>query len=235
MESKAKLLLVEDDVNLGFVTKEELEDHNFIVDWAKDGSAGYEKFLSSNYDLCILDVMLPKKDGFTLGKELRKFDPAVPLFFLTAKSMEKDRLTGLKIGADDYITKPYSINELVLRIKNLLNRINFPKYKGKNKKYKLGNMIFTPDDCTLKTPADTVKLTKKQSDLLQLLCLNSGELLKRDVALRIVWGKDDYFTGRSMDVFITKLRKFLSADPRVRIQNVHGVGFQLITPEKVLM
>lgn len=235
MENTAKLLLVEDDENLGFVTKDQLEDHNYSVEWAKDGAEGYEKYLSGTFDLCILDVMLPKKDGFTLGKQLRAFDESVPIFYLTAKSMEKDKLKGLRTGADDYLTKPFNIEELVLRINNLLSRINGTRQNGQNPVFKLGNLTFNADQHILKTPGETINLTKKEAGLLRLLCINNGELIKREVALRIVWGNDDYFTGRSMDVFITRLRKYLKADRRVKIENVHGVGFQLITPEKVLV
>lgn len=224
-----RILLVEDDENLGFVIEDNLKDHDFEVTRKKDGDAGYETFLSQDFDLCILDVMLPKTDGFTLGKKIRKQKPELPIFFLTAKNSETDKLRGLTIGAEDYITKPFNIDELVLRISNMLRTLQLAKKPRKQHLFKLGSLTFNSKENQLITPQKNIHLTKKQAELLKLLCTEKETVVTRDVALRVVWGKSDYFMGRSMDVFITKLRKFLSADPDVRIETIHGTGFKLTT------
>ena len=228
MENIVKILLVEDDQNLGFVTQDNLEERGYSVVWAKDGQEGYEKFHESTYDICILDVMLPKKDGFELGKDIRKIDDNVPIFYLTAKSLMEDKIEGLKIGADDYITKPFSIEELCLRIDNILKRTKFKASEEAVKDvFELGKFSFDYRNLQLQYDNETQNLTKKEAELLRLLCLHQDQVLERETALRIVWGNDDYFLGRSMDVFITKLRKYLKRDLQVKINNIHGVGFKL--------
>ena len=227
MEAYISILLVEDDENLGFITKDGLEDHGFHVTWAKDGQEAYEVFQSGKYDLCVLDVMLPKKDGFTLGQDIRKINTEVPIFYLTAKGLQQDKIQGLEIGADDYITKPFDMKELCLRIDNILKRTKFSDELGNKEVFQLGEIVFNSKELTLTHNNEVQKLTKKESELLRLLCIHQDEVLERDVALRIVWGDDDYFLGRSMDVFITKLRKYLKVDPAITITNVHGVGFKL--------
>ncbi|MFT4753601.1 MAG: DNA-binding response OmpR family regulator [Salibacteraceae bacterium] len=222
------ILLVEDDENLGFVTQEGLQDKGYHVVWAKDGMEGYELYHASRFNICLIDVMMPKKDGFTLAKEIRGVDSEVPIFFLTARAQEEDKIQGLSIGADDYITKPFSIDELDLRIKNLIGRINRSQNDTQQKDiYTLGKFTFNYPEQSLVIAEESKKLTKKEAALLRLLCIHSGEVLQRNSILRIIWGSDDYFLGRSMDVFITKLRKYLSEDPNISINNIHGVGFKL--------
>jgi DNA-binding response OmpR family regulator len=222
------ILLVEDDENLGFVTQEGLEDKGYHVVWAKDGVEGYELYHASRFNICLIDVMMPKKDGFTLAKEIREIAPDVPIFFLTARAQEEDKIEGLSIGADDYITKPFSIDELDLRIKNLMNRVNKSQNESHQKDiYTLGKYTFNYPEQSLIINDIAKKLTKKEAALLRLLCIHKGEVLQRNSILRIIWGSDDYFLGRSMDVFITKLRKYLLEDESINISNVHGVGFKL--------
>ncbi len=222
------ILLVEDDENLGFVTQEGLEDKGYHVVWAKDGVEGYELYHASRFSICLIDVMMPKKDGFTLAKEIREIAPDVPIFFLTARAQEEDKIEGLSIGADDYITKPFSIDELDLRIKNLMNRVNRSQNETHQKDiYSLGKYTFNYPEQNLSINGVDKKLTKKEAALLRLLSIHKGEVLQRNSILRIIWGSDDYFLGRSMDVFITKLRKYLLEDETINISNVHGVGFKL--------
>ncbi|MDR9486407.1 response regulator transcription factor [Salibacter sp.] len=228
---KAHLLLVEDDENLGFVTKDNLEEKGYTVEWAKDGQEGYERFYADKYDLCIFDVMLPKKDGFTLAREIKDTNPEMPFFFLTAKTLQDDKIEGLTIGADDYITKPFDMEELVLRIDNMLTRLHGSDHDTDKKIFHLGSVEFDTQNHTLTRDEETETLTKKESELLRLLCINQNRVLERNTALRIIWGDDDYFLGRSMDVFITKLRKRLKGEESITIENVHGIGFKLVVPE----
>ena len=222
------VLLVEDDENLGFVTQSGLEDKGYHVVWAKDGVDGYEVFHSSKFNICLIDVMMPKKDGFTLAREIKSVDNEVPIFFLTARALEEDKIEGLSIGVDDYLTKPFSIDELDLRIQNMMKRINRGKNETSQKDtYTIGNYTFNYPEQALILGGETKKLTKKEAALLRLLCIHKGEILQRNSILRIIWGSDDYFLGRSMDVFITKLRKYLGGDENVSISNIHGVGFKL--------
>ena len=227
------ILLVEDDENLGFVTQEGLEDKGYHVVWAKDGMEGYETYQASKFNICLIDVMMPKKDGFTLASEIRMIDTNVPIFFLTARASEEDKIKGLTIGVDDYITKPFSIDELDLRIQNMMKRMNQGKEDSQQKDiYTLGAYTFNYPDQTLDIKGEVKKLTKKEAALLRLLCIHQNEVLQRNSILRIIWGSDDYFLGRSMDVFITKLRKYLSEDKSISISNIHGVGFKLEVVEK---
>ena len=225
-----KILLCEDDENLGMLLREYLQAKGFNADLYSDGETGYKAFLKGKYDICVLDVMMPKKDGFTLAQEIRTFNSEVPIIFLTAKSLKDDILEGFKIGADDYITKPFSMEELVLRIEAILRRV-----KGKKGKevtmYKIGAFTFDTQKQILSREGVSVKLTTKESELLGLLCAHANEILQRDYALKTIWIDDNYFNARSMDVYITKLRKHLKDDENVEIINIHGKGYKLITPD----
>lgn len=232
-KDRPKVLLVEDDLNLGFVIQDHLRNEGYSTDLEKDGYAGFQKFYNNGYDLCILDVMLPKKDGFTLAEDIRKIDMQVPILFLTAKSLTEDKIKGFKLGADDYLTKPFSFDELNLRIKAILKRSNLDESEETKKRdvFELGSFEFDYPNLMLKHSEEDRSLTKKEAELLRMLCLHRDQVLTREMALTVVWGSDDYFLGRSMDVFITKLRKYLKHDERVKIMNVHGVGFKLIVDE----
>ncbi len=225
MESKAHILLVEDDVNLGYVIKDNLEMEGFSVTLCDDGEKGWHVFNQLSVDICVLDVMLPKKDGFALAQEIRQNNEQIPIIFLTAKSMKEDKLTGFRIGADDYLTKPFSIEELTLRIEALLRRSR--PTTGQTNTYTIGKYTFDYANLTLKYDGQTQTLTQKEADVLRMLCRNTGKALKREEILLQVWGSDDYFLGRSLDVFISRLRKHLNNDPSVEISNLHGVGFRL--------
>lgn len=228
LTANISVLLVEDDQNLGFVTSEELKNKGYHVVWAKDGVEGYETFHSSKFSICLIDVMMPKKDGFTLAREIKNIDPEMPIFFLTARSLDEDKIQGLSIGADDYITKPFTIDEIDLRIKNLFKRINKTSNTASAKDvYQIGKYNFNFPEQKLTLNGEVKKLTKKEASLLRLLCIHQDQVLERNTILRIIWGSDDYFLGRSMDVFITKLRKYLCDDEKIEITNIHGVGFKL--------
>lgn len=234
MESKFKILLCEDDENLGMLLREFLQAKGFAADLFPDGDRGYKAFLKGTYDLCVLDVMMPKKDGFTLATEIRNVNPEMPIIFLTAKALKEDVLEGFKIGADDYITKPFSMEELVFRIGAILRRV-----KGKKDQevslYKLGKYVFDTQKRTLIADDKTKKLTTKENELLRLLCANMNDVLERDYALKTIWIDDNYFNARSMDVYITKLRKLLRDDPSIEIINIHGKGYKLIAPEHAIV
>jgi len=229
-KNKIKILLAEDDSNLSSVLTDYLDMMDYYVDTADDGQEGAEMYNKGAYDLCILDVMMPKKDGFRLAKEIREKDGNIPIIFLTAKSMKEDRITGFKAGCDDYITKPFSSEELSLRIKAILKRCEIRDshfQQPSQKSYRIGKYTFDPNNMTLNNKEQSRVLTKKEAALLRLLAENKNKLLTMEHALNTIWGDDDYFIGRSMDVFITKLRKYLSDDPSVKIVNVHGTGFKL--------
>ncbi|MFN8207789.1 MAG: response regulator transcription factor [Bacteroidales bacterium] len=228
MKGKANILLAEDDKNLGFVLKDFLELSGYTVELCEDGQSALETFLQGFYDLCILDVMMPVKDGFTLAQEIRKKNRMVPIIFLTARSMEEDKIRGFKAGGDDYVTKPFSTEELKLRIEALLKRASFQINQGSGSEhYSIGIFTFDYENQILLSPDGERRLTRKEAELLLLLCQNKNRVLRREFALKTVWGSDDYFMGRSMDVYVTKLRKFLSDDPNVSIVNAHKVGFKL--------
>ena len=232
---KATILLVEDDENLGFVIKDNLEEEGYNVIWVKDGEAGFENFCKVKFDLCILDVMLPKKDGFHLGQEIKSVKENMPMIFLTAKSLDPDKIQGFKIGADDYITKPFNMKILLLRVHALLKRYFASESNALEDKdiFEIGHYSFHYKNQELIIANDNKHLTKKEAEMLRLLCLNQNQLLTRELALKVIWGENDYFKGRSMDVFITKLRKYLKGDERIEIINVHGTGFKLqISPNK---
>lgn len=230
---KANILLVEDDENLGFVTQDNLEMEGFNVTWAKDGEAGFEAYCKGEFDLCIFDVMLPKKDGFQLAREVKAVNDNMPMIFLTAKSLDPDKVEGFKIGADDYITKPFNMELLTLRVQALLKRYFAAQSNDLENKdsFEIGNYTFNYKNQELIIKDDNKHLTKKEAEMLRLLCLNKNQLLTRELALKVIWGENDYFKGRSMDVFITKLRKYLKADERIEIINVHGTGFKLQVAE----
>lgn len=222
------ILLVEDDLNLGFVVQDILKSEGFRVHLCKDGKEGLMQFNKETYDLCLLDVMMPKKDGFSLAEDIRKLNEEVPIIFLTAREMAEDKIKGLRLGADDYITKPFSAEELILRIKAILKRN--PKFKEDirdKSTYTIGKYVFNYTNFELSIEGKRIKLTKKESDLLKILATHLGQVIEREIIANMVWGDDSYFVGRSMDVFITKLRKHLSDDERISITNVHGVGFRL--------
>jgi DNA-binding response OmpR family regulator len=224
-----KILLAEDDPNLGTLLQEYLTIKGYETVLAKDGDEALTKFVQQDYDLCIFDVMMPKKDGFTLAKEVRMSDKNTPIIFLTAKSMKEDTLQGFQLGADDYLTKPFSMEELLARLQAVLRRSQ--KVEFQNEKvfiFNIRNFVFDSEKQLLVRMGETQKLTAKESALLKLLCENMGKPVSRSFALKIVWGDDTYFNARSMDVYITKLRKFLREEPEIQIANLHGEGFKLI-------
>jgi DNA-binding response OmpR family regulator len=223
-----KILLAEDDPNLGLLTQEYLIAKGYDVKLAKDGNEGLDVFLSESFDFCILDVMMPKKDGFSLAKEIRTKSPNIPLVFLTAKSMTEDTIKGFELGADDYITKPFSMEELLVRIKAIMKRVTKADKEDEKSEFSIGKYTFVPNQHELSLNGETQKLTTKESDLLALFCKNQNQTVSRSFALKLIWGDDSYFNARSMDVYITKLRKYLKADPNIQIMNLHGEGFKLV-------
>lgn len=225
----AKILYVEDDPNLGFVTKDNLELEGYQIDHFKDGKEAYKSFCKEKYDLCLLDVMLPELDGFSLAEKIRKQNLQIPIIFLTAKTMQEDRIAGLKIGGDDYVTKPFSIEELSLRIKVFLKRKEVQKtITESGKSWSVGKYTFNFDELTLKSETKTEQLTHREAEVLKFLCERKSQIIKREEILTAIWGRDDYFLGRSLDVFITRLRKMLNEDTTIKIENVHGVGFRFL-------
>lgn len=227
---KYRILLVEDDVNLSTVLADYFELLGYETIMASDGEEGLHIFLQRNFDLCILDVMMPRKDGFTLAREIKEKDKAIPIIFLTAKGLEEDRIQGFRSGCDDYIIKPFSSQELSLRIKALLKRCYLRNDESKFQIYFIGRYIFDTQKHILSIEDKKLKLTHKEAELLQILCENKNNLVTRETALRKVWGHNDYFLGRSMDVFIARLRKYLKDDSNVCINTVHGQGFILEHP-----
>ena len=231
MEEKLKILLCEDDENLGMLLREYLQAKGYATELCPDGDAGYKAFLKTKFDICVLDVMMPKKDGFTLAQEIRLANAEMPIIFLTAKTMKEDILEGFKLGADDYITKPFSMEELVFRIEAILRRVHGKKSK-ESTLYHIGKFTFDTQKQILCINDKQTKLTTKENELLALLCSHANEILQRDFSLKTIWIDDNYFTARSMDVYITKLRKHLKDDEQIEIINIHGKGYKLITPEE---
>ena len=231
MEDNIKIMLCEDDENLGMLLREYLQAKGFSAELFPDGEAGYRAFTKQKYDICILDVMMPKKDGFTLAHEIRQSNADEPIIFLTAKQLKEDILEGFKIGADDYITKPFSMEELVFRVEAILRRVRGKKNK-ESSIYKVGNFTFDTQKQLLSIGEKQTKLTTKENELLALLCSHANEILQRDFALKTIWIDDNYFNARSMDVYITKLRKHLKDDPQIEIINIHGKGYKLIIPDE---
>lgn len=229
-DTNVNILFVEDDPNLSMILRDYLEMIGYTVDHALDGEKGIQLFTRNTYQLVILDIMMPKKDGFTAAKEIRDINQMVPIIFLTAKNLKEDRIKGFEFGCDDYITKPFSTEELSLRIKAILKRcaiIDQSAAEPVKNTITIGKFIFDSSNMTLKFGDSKRILTRKESGLLKLLCMNKNNLLPREVAMEAIWGENDYFIGRSMDVFIAKLRKYLKPDSNVRISNVHGIGFRL--------
>lgn len=225
---KIRVLLAEDDENLGFLLKEYLQAKDYEVDLYKDGEKAFKGFQNNYYDICILDVMMPIKDGFTLAKEIRMSNGTMPILFLTAKSMKEDVIEGFALGADDYMTKPFSIEELLMRLEAILRRTRKDSPLTEQSQFQIGKYVFDATKQTLQIDSDVRKLTTKESELLKYLCINKNSLLDRNFALKTIWVDDSYFNARSMDVYITKLRKYLSEDPTIEIINVRGKGFKLI-------
>lgn len=229
-EEKMHVLLCEDDENLGMLLREYLQAKGYDTVLCPDGEAGYKAFTQGKFDLCVLDVMMPKKDGFSLARDIREINEDTPIVFLTAKTLKEDILEGFRIGADDYLTKPFSMEELTFRIEAILRRVRGKKNRNCTH-YKIGSFSFDTQKQILSRGDQQTKLTTKESELLGLLCAHANEILQRDFALKTIWIDDNYFNARSMDVYITKLRKHLKADENVEIINIHGKGYKLITPE----
>ncbi|MBN2350595.1 MAG: response regulator transcription factor [Bacteroidales bacterium] len=225
---KTKVLLAEDDENLGSLLKEYLKAKSYDTDWLTDGDKAYKAFIKNHYDLLILDVMMPVKDGFTLAKEIRLTNAQIPIIFLTAKSLKDDVIEGFKSGADDYISKPFSMEELIFRMEAILKRTKSDGSAGSQNEFSIGEYTFDANKQLLYRGEEMQKLTTKESELLRLLCNNKNSILERNFALKTIWIDDNYFNARSMDVYIAKLRKCLKDDPNVQIINIHGKGFKLI-------
>lgn len=229
-ENKHHIFLVEDDLSFGAVLKSYLEINDYEVTWVDDGKYAVEKFKNGNYHICILDVMLPNVDGFTIGAEIRKINKDIPMVFLTAKVLKEDILKGYNVGADDYITKPFDTEVLLCKIQAIIKRQS-TEVAQEEINFTIGSYQFDSKLRSISRLGEKQKLSPKESDLLKLLCQNKNELLSRESALRKIWGEDGYFTARSMDVFITKLRKYLKEDPNIEIKNIHGSGFLLEVKE----
>ena len=230
MSDKIKLLYVEDDITLSFVTRDNLELYGYSIDYCEDGVEGLELFKENHYDLCILDVMLPRMDGYELALKIRKINQDIPIIFLTAKSRSEDKIHGLRIGADDYITKPFSIEELVLKIEVFLRRSGLRKKTDDlSGECKLGHFVFDIGNHLLYGPDKKKQLTHREAQLLAAFCRNPDTIIKRDDLLMKIWGDDHYFASRSLDVFISRLRKYLKSDPTLKIENIHNVGYRLVT------
>jgi len=228
-ENQINVLLAEDDKNLGSVLTSYLNAKGFPTTLCINGQEAFDKFRKDKFDFCIVDVMMPIKDGFTLAKEIRQIDQKIPILFLTAKSMQEDKLKGFEIGADDYMTKPFSMEELLMRIQAIVRRSTESKTMETSRTfYEIGLFTFDYNRQILKTSGDEQKLTSKESELLKMLCDNINEVLDRSIALKKIWHDDSYFNARSMDVYVTKLRKYLKLDPNIELINVHGVGFKLV-------
>jgi DNA-binding response OmpR family regulator len=225
----AKIFLVEDDLSFGSVLKSYLEINDYSVEWVDDGKYALDHFRRGVFNICILDIMLPHVDGFTIANEIRQINNEVPIIFLTAKKLKEDVLKGYGVGGDDYITKPFDTDILLAKIRAILSRRDL--LSGTRDIFEIGKFVFNSKLRTLKIGVVENKLSPKEAQLLELLAINPNELISREMALKKIWGSDDYFTARSMDVYITKLRKYLSDDPALNIKNIHGAGFQLIVRE----
>ena len=228
-ENKLHILLCEDEESLGMLVREYLQAKGYDAELFLDGEAGYRAFMKGKYDMCLLDVMMPKMDGFALAREIRLVNSDVPIIFLTARNLKDDILEGFKLGADDYLTKPFSMDELVYRMEAILRRVR-SKSQHVVEQYQLGNFTFDTRRQTLTIGDKQTKLTTKESELLTMLCTHVNDVLERELALKTIWIDDNYFNARSMDVYITKLRKHLKDDPEIEINNVHGKGYRLIVP-----
>lgn len=221
-----KLLLAEDDFDFAAILKQYLELHQFEVTWAENGEIALNYFKTQTFDICVLDVMMPKLDGFSLAEKIITINPETPFIFLTARKLKEDKIIGLKLGADDYIAKPFEVDELVLRLQNILKRIEQKKSLDGNNAIEIGSYIFDNERLTLNNKNHVQQLTEKEAALIEYLYLNHNQLLKRDEILMSVWKKDDYFSGRSMDVFISRLRKYFNSDPKISIESVRNIGLE---------
>ena len=226
MSLKVNILLVEDDLNLGIILSDQLKSDGYAVSLCNNGVEAMQRFNEDKFHLCIFDVMLPRKDGFTLTRDIRKTNSAIPILFLSARGMTEDKVEGFNAGGDDYLSKPFSIEELQLRIKALLKRVNIKVDEKEQTNYALGIFVFDTENQTLVLKDQVKTLTKKEVQILKLLFKYKNQVVSREVILNAVWGQNDYFVGRSLDVFITKLRKYLREDPKILISNIHGVGFK---------
>ncbi len=230
MSERKNILLVEDDANLAFVVKDNLLDHGYSVHHAADGEQAIVEFKEKHVDLILLDIMLPKLDGFSVAEAIREHDQKIPIIFLTAKNFKEDKIKGFRLGADDYVTKPFVLEELLLRIDAVIRRTKVTEVQMDDK-INLGEFIFEPSSLTLFLGDESYTLTKKESALLSELVKHKDKVVERSQLLKKVWGKDGYFVGRSMDVYMTKVRKHLKQDPNIEIKNIHGVGFKLVVHE----
>jgi DNA-binding response OmpR family regulator len=221
-----KLLLAEDDFDFAAILKQYLELHDFEVTWAENGEIALDYFKIQTFDICVFDVMMPKLDGFSLAEKIITINPDIPFIFLTARKLKEDKIIGLKLGADDYIAKPFEVDELVLRLQNILKRIEQKRTLNGNNTIEIGSYIFDNERLTLNNKNHVQQLTEKEASLIEYLYLNHNQLLKRDQILMSVWKKDDYFSGRSMDVFISRLRKYFNSDPKIKIESVRNVGLE---------
>ncbi|HTO38378.1 MAG TPA: response regulator transcription factor [Brumimicrobium sp.] len=228
MSEKIKILLAEDDTNLGMLLETFLKAKGYDVDLARNGQIALEKYNSDSYQFLIFDVMMPEMDGFTLAKEIRETDKHIPILFLTARSMKEDKLEGFALGADDYLSKPFSMEELLARVQAILKRVTGVQEEILGDNFQVGRFNFDAQKRIIDIDGEEVKLTTKESQLLKLLAKNKHQVLDRQAALRAIWGDDNYFNGRSMDVYIAKLRKILKADENIEIMNIHGQGFKLL-------
>lgn len=227
--TKARILLAEDDLSLGYVIKDNLEQEGYQVLLCSNGDEALQYYQKEEFDMCLLDVMMPVKDGFAVAKKIRQKNDLIPILFITAKSMEEDKIKGFSSGADDYITKPFSMKELLMRMEVFLRRTK-KLFSDQTQEFMLGKLRFSYTDLKIFDGEEVINLTQKEADLLKFLCEHANHILKRDEVLLNVWGKDDYFLGRSMDVFITKLRKHFKTEPNVNIETIHGVGFRFNVP-----
>ncbi len=227
---RARLLYAEDDETLSFITKDHLELQGYEVFHCINGAQAFEAFKEEKFDLCIFDVMLPEMDGFALAEAIRKKDQQIPILFLTAKSLKEDRIHGLKLGGDDYLTKPFSIEELILKIEIFLRRSRVFEAPSQDVEIQVGVYKYMPMEYQLSYNTNVRILTQRESELLDYLIKNKNKVIKRSAILESLWGEDDYFMGRSLDVFISRLRKYLSDDPAIKIDNIHGIGFKFVCP-----
>lgn len=227
ISAKAKVLLVEDDASIAFIVKDSLEENGYEVTYCVDGETGWQQFMRNTFDICLLDVMLPKKDGLTLASQIRKKNESIPILMLTALNSDESKISGFQKGVDDYITKPFNIQELLLRMEVFLKRTQ-KKAGEMAEPVLIGQLEFDFKNLLIKTPSETIQLTQREAELFKYFYQNSNTVLKREDILTKIWGKDDYFLGRSMDVFITKLRKYIKGQEGIEIQTIHGVGFKML-------
>lgn len=224
--TKAKVLLVEDDASIAFIVKDNLEENGYEVVYCLDGETGWQQFMRNTFDICLLDVMLPKKDGLSLVAQIRKKNETIPILMLTALNNDESKIAGFQKGVDDYITKPFNIQELLLRMEVFLKRTQ-KKQDELNEPVRIGELVFDFKNLSLQSAQETTQLTQREAELFKFFYQNRNKVLKREDILTKIWGKDDYFLGRSMDVFITKLRKYIKGQEGIEIQTIHGVGFKM--------